>query len=46
MKSEVEVIKTKKGVATVIRYNGQRYAIQHPTHIRANQNIKKEAGKK
>jgi hypothetical protein len=36
----VEIIKEKKGVATLIRFNDQRYVVQHPSHIRANQNLK------
>lgn len=38
----VEIIKEKKGVATLIKCNGQQYVVQHPSHIRANQNLKKK----
>lgn len=39
----VEIIKVKKGVATLIKCNGQQYVVQHPSHMRANQNLKKKA---
>lgn len=37
----VEVIKEKNGIATVIKYNDQQYSVQHPSHIRGNQNLKR-----
>lgn len=39
----VEIIKEKKGVATLIRFNDQQYVVQHPSHMRSNQNLKKKA---
>lgn len=39
----VEIIKEKKGVATLIRINGQQYVVQHPSHMRSNQNLKQKA---
>lgn len=39
----VEIIKEKKGVATLIRVNEQHYVVQHPSHIRSNQNLKRKA---
>ena len=39
----VEIIKEKKGIATLIRFNKQQYVVQHPSHMRANQNLKKKA---
>lgn len=39
----VEIIKEKKGVATLIRVNEQQYVVQHPSHIRSNQNLKRKA---
>ncbi|KQL37146.1 hypothetical protein AN959_03655 [Psychrobacillus sp. FJAT-21963] len=41
--SPVEIIKEKKGVATLIRFNNQQYVVQHPSHMRSNQNLKKKA---
>ena len=38
----VEIIKEKKGVATLIRFNKQQYVVQHPSHMRSNQNLKKK----
>lgn len=39
----VEIIKEKKGVATLIKCNGQQYVVQHPSHMRSNQNLKRKA---
>lgn len=39
----VEFIKVKKGVATLIRVNDHQYVVQHPSHMRSNQNLKKKA---
>lgn len=39
----VEIIKEKKGVATLIRFNDQQYVVQHPSHMRSNQNLKRKA---
>ena len=39
----VEIIKEKKGIATLIRFNKQQYVVQHPSHMRSNQNLKKKA---
>lgn len=39
----VEIIKEKKGVATLIKCNGQQYVVQHPSHMRSNQNLKQKA---
>ena len=43
---EVEVIKTKNGLATVIRYNGHQYSIQHPSHMRSTKNAKAKENSK
>jgi len=32
--SEVEILKTKKGIATVIHFNGYQYTLQHPTQAK------------
>ncbi|GGA31871.1 hypothetical protein [Psychrobacillus lasiicapitis] len=39
----VEILREKKGVATLIRFNDQQYVVQHPSHMRSNQNLKKKA---
>lgn len=39
----VEVLKEKNGVATVIQFNSMQYTVQHPSHIRGNQNLKRRA---
>lgn len=39
----VEIIKEKKGVATLIKCNGQQYVVQHLSHTRSNQNLKQKA---
>lgn len=39
----VEIIKEKKGVATLIKCNGQQYVVQHPSHMRSDQNLKRKA---
>lgn len=39
----VEIIKEKKGVATLIKCNGQQYVVQHPSHMRSHQNLKRKA---
>lgn len=38
----VEIIKVKKGVATLIKCNGQQYLVQNPSHMRSNQNLKQK----
>ena len=39
----VEIIKEKKGVATLIRVNEQQYVVQQPSYIGSNQNLKRKA---
>lgn len=39
----VEILKEKKGVATLIRFNDPQYVVQHPSHMRSHQNLKKKA---
>ncbi|MFJ7971300.1 hypothetical protein [Psychrobacillus sp. NPDC096389] len=39
----VEILREKKGVATLIRFNEHQYVVQHPSHMRSNQNLKKKA---
>lgn len=39
----VEIIKDKKGVATLIKCNSQQYVVQHPSHMRNDQNLKRKA---
>ena len=37
--AKVEVLKEKNGIATVIKFNDMQYTVQHPSHIRGNQNL-------
>lgn len=37
--NQVLVLKVKKDVATVIKYNNNQYTVQHPSHMRGNQNV-------
>ena len=32
--SKVEILKTKKGIATVIHFNGHQYTLQHPNQVK------------
>lgn len=32
--TEVEILKTKKGIATVILVNGHQYTLQHPNQLK------------
>lgn len=32
--TEVEILKIKKGVPTVIRVNGHQYTLQHPSQMK------------
>lgn len=40
--NEVKVLKNKKGMATVIEYQGNKYNLQHPTHYRQTKNRKSQ----
>ncbi|WP_339147655.1 MULTISPECIES: hypothetical protein [unclassified Sutcliffiella] len=44
--SDIKVLKEKKGVPTVIEWQGRRYQLQHPSQIKRGQSEKKPVEEK